>query len=146
MQTCITEQLENGPASTARPAFPADQPPDILNHWTVGLTDKQILEALERSGHFFHREPSDPFASPTSAETKQMQDKVKREVNRAVKRECFARHGSQNGRSVLDEIDVCFIRSMHKVWGLSIAEIARRRKLPSTTVRDIIRRKTWTHI
>lgn len=58
----------------------------------------------------------------------------------------LARTGSRNGRSTLDEVDVCFIRSMHRVWGLSIAQIARRRKVPSTTVRDIIRRKTWTHV
>lgn len=58
----------------------------------------------------------------------------------------FARTGSSNGRTTLDEIDVCFMRSMHKVWGTPVAEIARRRKVPRTTVRDIIKRRTWTHI
>jgi DNA-directed RNA polymerase specialized sigma24 family protein len=38
------------------------------------------------------------------------------------------------------------MRSMHKIWGLSISEIARRRGLPRETVRDIIRRRTWTHV
>lgn len=58
----------------------------------------------------------------------------------------FARVGATNGATKLDEWDVCFMRSMHRVWGLSIAEIARRRHLPSTTVRDIVRRRTWTHV
>jgi hypothetical protein len=65
---------------------------------------------------------------------------------KAPKKKTLARTGSQNGRTNLDEIDVCFMRSMHKIWGLSIAEISRRRKVPNTTVRDIIRRKTWTHV
>jgi hypothetical protein len=57
-----------------------------------------------------------------------------------------ARIGAQNGATQLDEWDVCFIRSMSRVWGLSIAEIARRRNMPRTTVRDIVRRRTWTHV
>lgn len=67
-------------------------------------------------------------------------------IARERKRQSLARNGSRNGRAKLDEVDACFIRSMHRIWGLSIAEIARRRKLPSTTVRDIIRRRTWTHV
>ena len=67
-------------------------------------------------------------------------------MNEPTSRSPFARPGSGNGRTNLDEIEVCFMRSMHKIWGLSIAEISRRRKLPNTTVRDIIRRKTWTHV
>lgn len=67
-------------------------------------------------------------------------------MNESTKPSPFARTGSGNGRTNLDEIDVCFMRSMYRVWGLSMAEIARRRKVPNTTVRDIIRRRTWTHV
>lgn len=35
---------------------------------------------------------------------------------------------------------------MNQIWGLSIREISRRRNVPRTTVRDIIHRKTWTHV
>lgn len=46
-----------------KPEFPADQPPDIVNHWSVGLTDDQIREEIlfngcrpredvRRTGHF----------------------------------------------------------------------------------------------
>jgi hypothetical protein len=67
-------------------------------------------------------------------------------VNDPVRTSPFARVGAHNGSTKLDEWDVCFMRSMHKIWGLSIAEIDRRRELPSTTVRDIVRRRTWTHV
>jgi hypothetical protein len=99
-------------------AFPADIAPDILNHWSSwpGALDKPLEPCL----------PNIKTPRPKKA--------------------TLARTGSQNGRTTLDEIDVCFMRSMHKIWGLSIAEISRRRKVPSTTVRDIIRRRTWTHV
>lgn len=58
----------------------------------------------------------------------------------------FGRHGSTNGRSKLDEVDVCFIRSMYKVWGLSVRQISERRGVPRETVRDILKRRTWTHV
>lgn len=58
----------------------------------------------------------------------------------------YARLGARNGSTQLDEWEVCVMRSMHRVWGLSINEIARRREMPRTTVRDIIRRRTWTHV
>lgn len=58
----------------------------------------------------------------------------------------YARVGGRNGSTRLDEWDVCFMRSMNRVWGLSIAEIARRRNMPRTTVRDLINRRTWTHV
>lgn len=62
------------------------------------------------------------------------------------KRTAYARRGVSNGRSKLDEIQVCMIRSMYNVWGLSIGEVARRWSLPRETVRDIIKRRTWTHV
>jgi hypothetical protein len=67
-------------------------------------------------------------------------------VNDPVRTSPFSRVGAHNCSTKLDEWDESFMRSMYKIWGLSIAEIARRRELPSTTVRDIVRRRTWTHV
>jgi hypothetical protein len=67
-------------------------------------------------------------------------------VNQPATRSPFARHGSSNGRTKLDEVDVCFMRSMYKIWGLSVSQISERRGVPRETVRDIVRRRTWTHV
>lgn len=32
--------------SMEKPAFPAEVAPDILNHWTAGLAEEQILDKL----------------------------------------------------------------------------------------------------
>ena len=58
----------------------------------------------------------------------------------------FARNGSTNGRTKLNDETVCVIRSMHKIWGLSVVQIAERWSMPKETVRDIIKRRTWRHI
>lgn len=67
-------------------------------------------------------------------------------MNQPTTRSPFARYGSSNGRTKLDEVDVCLMRSMYKIWGLSVSQISERRGVPRETVRDIIRRRTWTHI
>jgi hypothetical protein len=135
-------------------AFPAEVAPDIINHWSEWIQDGD-------SGWYKKGHPEWTY-EPNSAKVREAfadlpgppPELLEREIIRresvnhpqGPKKKSLARTGSQNGRTTLDEIDVCFMRSMHKIWGLSIAEISRRRKVPNTTVRDIIRRKTWTHV
>ncbi len=46
----------------------------------------------------------------------------------------------------MDIWDVCVIRSMNYVWGMTITEIANRMGRPRTTVRDIVNRVSWKHV
>lgn len=56
------------------------------------------------------------------------------------------RLGEANGSARLIEEQVYVIRSLHKIMGLTAAEIARRFGVPRTTIRDVINRRTWRHI
>lgn len=99
-------------------------PPDILNHWTNG--------SIETDG-------PDP-AVARDAILKELEAREKQ------RRAGLARRGSTNGRTRLHEWDVALIRSMHSIWGLSVAQLAVRWSLPRETVRDVVKRRTWTHI
>jgi hypothetical protein len=68
------------------------------------------------------------------------------EAREQQRRAGLARRGSTNGRTRLHEWDVALIRSMHSVWGLSVSQLAVRWSLPRETVRDVVKRRTWTHI
>lgn len=46
----------------------------------------------------------------------------------------------------LTEDDVYFIRSLHKVQGLSSGQISRHLNIPGTTVRDVLARRTWSNL
>lgn len=105
-------------------------PAELVNHWSSGLTDEQLREELRRNPGC----PSGKDLAPPP------------ETAPAAPNQSFARRGEVNGSSRLDVWDVAVIRSMSRVWGLSAAEIARRRNMPRTTVRDILARRTWTHI
>lgn len=54
--------------------------------------------------------------------------------------------GETNGSAKLYKEDVYVMRSLHSILGLGAAEIARRFQVPRTTVRDILNRKTWSHL
>ncbi len=56
------------------------------------------------------------------------------------------RLGERNGSSRLVKEDVYVMRSLHKEWGLTNAEIGRRFGVPRETVRDVVRRRSWTHV
>ena len=68
------------------------------------------------------------------------------EAREQQRRAGLARRGSTNGRTRLHEWDVALIRSMYGVWGLSVSQLAVRWSLPRETVRDVVKRRTWTHI
>lgn len=59
-------------------------------------------------------------------------------------------NGSQSGEGrgsfKLAREDVYVMRSLHKEWGLTNAEIGRRFGVPRETVRDVVRRRSWTHV
>jgi len=129
--------------------FPVDIGPDILNHWTTGLTGNQIQEEIRRTECW----PStavtaDTFDPVSEEDSKAIRDAVLKdlELREQKKRSSQARRGSVNGRTKLDEWDVCLIRSMNRIWGLSVRQISERRGLPRETVRDIVKRRTWTHV
>ena len=54
-------------------------------------------------------------------------------------------HGRQRGREVFNDADICNIR---KVWqnGESVAAIANQYAVGETTVRDVLKGKTYSHV
>ncbi len=115
--------------------------PDILNHWSLhpgALPPQPCLASAPVVNGF-----TDADQMPDATKEAFLLDLKAREDAR---RAGLSRKGSTNGRSKLDETQVCVIRSMHKVWGLSVAQLAKRWDMPRETVRDIIKRRTWTHV
>ncbi len=54
--------------------------------------------------------------------------------------------GEANSSARLTEKKVLAIRTLHGVAGMSITELSQRLDIPRTTIRDVINRKTWTHL
>lgn len=118
-----------------------EPPPDILNHWSLQPGARPPVLCLTA-------EPADGFTAADAPDQVAFRDAVMAELQLRdeQKRARLARTGSANGRTKLDEMQVCLIRSMHKVWGLSVAQLAVRWNMPRETVRDIVKRRTWTHV
>jgi hypothetical protein len=122
-----------------------EPPPDILNHWSLqpGARPPILCLSSKAAQHI-----TNGFTDADAADAGLMKEVILHDlkVREEKRRAALARTGSTNGRSKLDETQVCVIRSMHKVWGLSVAQLARRWDMPRETVRDIIKRRTWTHV
>lgn len=54
--------------------------------------------------------------------------------------------GSKHPKSKLTENDVKYIRANYKPHKVTLKELAKKFDVDLTTVSDIVRRKTWTHI
>jgi len=54
--------------------------------------------------------------------------------------------GENNGKSILKAEDVLEIRRLCRTENKSYAELARRFNISPTTIGDIVRRRTWTHL
>ena len=124
---------------------PADVAPDILNHWSsapeaLNVKPQPCLPSEDSVANAFTKD-DEPDAKAVHDDT--LKELEAREQQR---RASLARRGSANGRTRLNEYDVAIIRSMYNIWGLSVAQLAVRFSLPRETVRDIVKRRTWTHI
>jgi len=53
--------------------------------------------------------------------------------------------GGANPRAKLREEDILTIRSLH-AQGTSVAQLAREYKVGESTMKDLLRGKTWTHV
>lgn len=120
---------------------------DVLNHWS-NWTNHPTTRCLSTEEF---RHIANGFAEADSPDPAVAREAILEDLQPVAPEEprpqsALARYGSSNGRTKLNEWQVCLIRSMHTIWGMNVAQLAQRWQLPRETVRDIVKRRTWKHV